>query len=68
MIAWSNFEQNNNNIKKDFESLCRSLFKAEFCPEMTVLRSNPNHPGIEADPVIIKNGKKASFQAKRFRR
>ena len=67
MIAWSNFEQNNSNIKKDFESLCRSLFKAEFCPEMTVLRSNPNHPGIEADPVIIKNGKKASFQAKHFK-
>ena len=65
-LTWDNFQHNNEKTTDAFESLSRALFKAEFCPEQTVLHSDPNHPGVEAEPVVIKNGKRASFQAKYF--
>lgn len=65
-LSWAKFQQNNKKATDAFESLSRALFKAEFCPEQTVLHSDPTHPGVEAEPVRIKNGKRASFQAKYF--
>ena len=65
-VTWTKFQQNNEKVSDAFEKLSRTLFKAEFCPEHTVLHSDPNHPGVEVEPVRIKNGKMASFQAKYF--
>lgn len=65
-VTWTKFQQNNEKVSDAFEKLSRALFKAEFCPEHTVLHSDPNHPGVEVEPVRIKNGKMASFQAKYF--
>lgn len=66
MITWDHFNVNNNHKTSSFESLSRLLFKENYCVEGTPLRSNPNHKGIEVDPVTGKDGLKISFQAKYF--
>ncbi|OFK54607.1 hypothetical protein HMPREF2811_08105 [Globicatella sp. HMSC072A10] len=66
MITWDHFNVNNNHKTSSFESLSRLLFKENYCVEGTILRSNPNHKGIEVDPVTGKDGLKISFQAKYF--
>src|SRR5699024_109502 len=66
MITWDHFNVNNNHKTSSFESLSRLLFKENYCVEGTILRSNPNHKGIEVDPVTGKDGLIISFQAKYF--
>src|SRR5699024_2377659 len=66
MITWDHFNINNNHKTNSFESLSRLLFKENYCEEDIILRSNPNHKGIEVDPVTGKDGLIISFQAKYF--
>lgn len=66
MITWDHFNVNNNHKTSSFENLSRLLFKENYCVECTILRSNPNHKGIEVDPVTGKDGLIISFQAKYF--
>lgn len=66
-LTWKHFEAIHADKKIAFENLCRSLFKRELCQEGIFLHSNPNHPGVEVEPVIAKDGRtKISFQAKHF--
>ena len=66
-LTWNHFEAIHADKKIAFENLCRSLFKRELCQEGIFLHSNPNHPGVEVEPVIAKDGRtKISFQAKHF--
>ncbi len=66
-LTWSHFEQLHKDKKQAFENLCRSLFKRELCLDGTILHSDPNHPGVEVEPVIAKDKRtKISFQAKHF--
>ncbi len=66
MITWSEFENSNKNHQTAFENMCRMLFKKRFFDHDVILHSNPNNPGIEVEPVIGKDGKRISFQAKYF--
>ena len=72
-VNWENFASNNNNpdgIQHKFENLCRQLFTNEFLKENKTTRnlhSNPNNPGIEAEPVLDeRTGQYVGFQAKYF--
>ena len=65
-IDWNQFKYQNKNLNKDFENMARLLFAEVYCKTGETLHSNPNNPGIEVDPVIGKNGKRISFQAKYF--
>ena len=65
-----NYGESEQSIQLKFEHLCKCLFLKEvqkFDPSITYLHSNPNHPGIETDPVFNKNTKELiGFQAKFF--
>lgn len=65
-----NYGESEQSIQLKFEHLCKCLFLKEvqkFDPSITYLHSNPNHPGIESDPVFNKNTKEwIGFQAKCF--
>lgn len=65
-----NYGESEQSIQLKFEHLCKCLFLEEvqkFDPSITYLHSNPNHPGIETDPVFNKNTKELiGFQAKCF--
>ena len=66
-LNWSHFDQIHANRKEEFEKLCRSLFKKEYCYNEVVLHSDHNHPGIEVSPALAKDGQtRISFQAKHF--
>ena len=72
-VNWENFASNNNDpdgIQHKFENLCRQLFTNEFLKENKTTRnlhSNPNNPGIEAEPVLDeRTGQYVGFQAKYF--
>ena len=65
-----NYGESEQSIQLKFEHLCKCLFLKEvqkFDPSITYLHSNPNHPGIETDPVFNKNTNELiGFQAKFF--
>lgn len=65
-----NYGESEQSIQLKFEHLCKCLFLKEvqkFEPSITYLHSNPNHPGIETDPVFNKNTNEwIGFQAKFF--
>lgn len=66
-ISWDVFKYKNSDPRAAFENMCRLLFKYKYCDGTITLHSNPNHPGIEVDPVYsTKLSKKVSFQAKFF--
>lgn len=65
-ISWENFELYNPDKRHSFENLCRLLFKHELCPDGTILVSEPNHAGVEVQPVLSKDGKIISYQSKYF--
>ena len=66
-LTWEHFEQLHPDKKMAFENLCRSLFKRVLCHDTVILHSDPNHPGVEVEPVLAKDGKtRISFQAKHF--
>lgn len=56
-VNWENFASNNNDpesIQHKFENLCRQLFTNNYLKENKKsrnLHSNPNNPGIEAEPI-----------------
>lgn len=66
-----NYGESEQSIQLKFEHLCKCLFLKEvqkFDPSITYLHSNPNHPGIETDPVFNKITKEwIGFQAKFFK-
>ena len=65
-----NYGESEQSLQLKFEHLCKCLFLKEvqkFDPSITYLHSNPNHPGIETDPVFNKNTNEwIGFQAKFF--
>lgn len=66
-LSWANFEMCNQDKRGAFESMCRMLFLKSYCPDGTILHSNPNNPGIEVEPVCAKDTEmRISFQAKYF--
>lgn len=65
-LTWGRFEVCNPNKQAAFENMCRRLFLKELCQPGTILHSDPNHPGIEAEPAIGKDGRRIGFQAKYF--
>ena len=67
-LTWAHFEDLHPDTQNAFEKLCRFLFQKEFCDEGTILHSDPNHPGIEVEPVFSsKKGGMISFQSKYFK-
>ncbi|MBQ0090439.1 MAG: hypothetical protein KBT27_14020 [Prevotellaceae bacterium] len=66
-LTWNHFTQIHDDARTAFENLCRTLFKHKFCSQDAILHSNPNHPGIEVEPVCDVAGLcRISFQAKFF--
>lgn len=66
-LNWEHFEDVNPNKREAFENMCRSLFFRTKSSVNEILHSNPNHPGVEVNPVYSKDGKeRISFQAKYF--
>ena len=66
-LSWEHFEDINKDKRKSFEKLCRSLFMRNKALETEVLHSNPNHPGVEVEPVHSRDSDEMiSFQAKYF--
>lgn len=72
-VNWENFASNNNDpesIQHKFENLCRQLFTNDYLKENKKsrnLHSNPNNPGIEAEPILDeRTGQYVGFQAKYF--
>ena len=67
-LTWALFEDLHHDTQNAFEKLCRFLFIKDFCDEGTILHSDPNHPGIEVEPVYSsKKGGMISFQSKYFK-
>ena len=67
-LTWAHFEDLHPDTQNAFEKLCRFLFLKDFCDEGTILHSDPNHPGIEVEPVYSsKKGGMVSFQSKYFK-
>lgn len=67
-LKWAHFEDLHPDTQDAFEKLCRFLFQKDFCDEGTILHSDPNHPGIEVEPVFSsKKGGMVSFQSKYFK-
>lgn len=68
--TWEQFECNHpdeNSRRTVFENLCRAIFKRKYFKENTVLHSNPNHPGVEIEPIYSEvETAHISFQAKYF--
>ena len=66
-LTWDHFDELHSDRRTAFENLCRSLFQREFCDEGTILHSDPNHPGVEVEPVFSnKEDCMISFQSKYF--
>lgn len=65
-ITWAQFIVCNPDKHTSFEDMCRLLFKKTLCNNDVLDHSNPNNPGIEIEPVVGKDGKRISFQAKFF--
>lgn len=72
-VNWENFASNNNapeSIQHKFENLCRQLFTNDFLKENKITRnlhSNPNNPGIEAEPILDeRTNQYIGFQVKYF--
>ncbi|HFI0336557.1 TPA: hypothetical protein ACGOV2_001058 [Streptococcus suis] len=66
-ISWSNFEAIHSNPRDTFEQLTRILFKRQFLDTKSVLVSNPNHQGTEANPIYSHElDKNIAFQSKFF--
>ncbi|EMC47557.1 MAG: hypothetical protein UIH32_00365 [Streptococcus mutans] len=66
-LTWSSFEAVHTDVTDVFEQLCRILFKRQFLDNTTVLKSSPNHPGVEAAPIYSsKLNEIIAFQAKYF--
>ncbi len=72
-VNWENFASNNNDpesIQHKFENLCRQLFTNDFLKENKITRnlhSNPNNPGIEAEPILDeRTNQYIGFQVKYF--
>lgn len=69
-ISWESFSVNNPDVRGihfKFEDLCRQLFCKEKLSNNRLLHSNPNNPGLEAEPVFDEaNNKWIGFQAKYF--
>jgi len=66
-LTWDHFAQLHPNRQAAFENLCRSLFRRKLCEEGTILHSDPNHPGVEVQPVYLNSCNCfISFQAKFF--
>ena len=67
IISWASFEVCNANTEEAFEYMCGALLCRTQTTEGTILRYNPQNPGVECEPVIEKGtGKRISFQAKYF--
>ena len=70
--TWKWFEAINDNPTNAFETMTRSLFKAKFVDDTTILFNDINLPGIEVEPVPRKKHSDAqtemiSFQSKFFK-
>lgn len=72
-VNWENFASNNNDpdgVQHKFENLCRQLFTNDFLKENKITRnlhSNPNNPGIEAEPILDeRTNQYIGFQVKYF--
>lgn len=66
-LTWKHFSELNEDTATSFENLCRALFLRRECADGVILHSNPNHPGVEVNPVLSRNGNESiSFQAKFF--
>ena len=66
-LTWKHFSELNKDTTTSFENLCRALFLRRECADGVILHSNPNHPGVEVNPVLSRNGNESiSFQAKFF--
>ena len=70
---WENFASNNNDpdgVQHKFENLCRQLFTNDYLKENKKsrnLHSNPNNPGIEAEPILDeRTNQYIGFQVKFF--
>ena len=71
--TWDHFKLTNideRGVHNNFEDLCRQLFIREYLSSNKIIKyvhSNPNNPGIEADPVLDEiNNKWLGYQAKFF--
>lgn len=72
-FSWTQFSQCNidgTNIHERFENLCRQIFVNTYLKgesRTKYLRTNPNNPGIEVEPIYCeKENKRIGFQAKYF--
>ena len=72
-VSWEIFAAAQNGasgIRTKFENLCRQLFVNEFLSdnkENKYVHCDPNHPGIESEPVYDEKNKRwIGFQAKFF--
>lgn len=72
-VNWENFASNNNDpdgVQHKFENLCRQLFTNDYLKENKKsrnLHSNPNNPGIEAEPILDeRTNQYIGFQVKFF--
>jgi hypothetical protein len=65
-LTWDKFKASCGDVERDFESLCRALFKWHILKDAnTPLPQSPNQAGIEVEPIEYE-GKHISFQAKYF--
>lgn len=72
-VNWEDFASNNNDpdgVQHKFENLCRQLFTNDYLKENKKsrnLHSNPNNPGIEAEPILDeRTNQYIGFQVKFF--
>lgn len=72
-VNWENFASNNNDpdgVQHKFENLCRQLLTNDYLKENKKsrnLHSNPNNPGIEAEPILDeRTNQYIGFQVKFF--
>lgn len=74
-VTWETFintRVNPRGVQFQFEDLCRQLFKNDFLKnnngrKKDLIHSNPNHPGLEADPVFDENSNRwIGYQVKFF--
>lgn len=72
-LTWEQFKEtivDDKGIRIKFENLCRQLFVNEYLSKnkkIKTVHSNPNNPGIEAEPVYDEsNNRWIGFQAKFF--
>lgn len=65
-VTWPQFAVCNDNATREFEGMCRRIFRKEFAGGQ-LLHTNHNTPGIEVLPVSEPGiGKQISFQSKYF--